>query len=99
MKLLAIAALVAAGSALSAEMTYKTDGATVRLHDQPCTLAPALALIREEYKSAHQAGVLEADGRMVRFCWVALNGFVYVVDEDGDMARLPISVFKREPGV
>lgn len=99
MRLLAIAALVAAGSALSAEMTYKTDGATVRLFDEQCTLAPALSLIRDEYKAVHKAGVLELDGRVVQFCWTPLNGFVWIIDEDGDTARMPFSVFQRAPGV
>jgi hypothetical protein len=101
MKLLLIAAALAAGPAFADDFVYKDESVTIRLMDKPCarpSLATALSTVSP---GEAKAAAVRADGKDLIACWtvVAQLGAVAVVDEQGMGGFIPMDEFKRVPGI
>lgn len=68
----------------------------VRLFNKPCKSAAILEQIRPEYQSRFQSGEASVSGKTYPMCWIASNGDVFMLYEDGDKGRVPMSIFERE---
>lgn len=79
-------------------------GNSMRLDHTPCVNGKVLMLaerngIPKSYLEAMQAGLMFYAGKHYDACWVlGPDGAVYVVDDAGDMSRIPMAVFKRRNG-
>ncbi len=90
--------LVLALAALPAQATLvlQTDNMLIRLENQPCTHAKVVALVKDEWVPRLKQGHVEMQGRQLQMCWTeSREGFVIVIDEDGDSAEIPRAVFKQ----
>ena len=98
MRVLAIvAALLAAGPAVSQVMVYRADKDVLRLYNQPCPvqvhqhLTPPL--------DAYKAALATVGGQPFVGCWRPTSfGAVHLTYEDGDQGLIPVQAFKAEPG-
>lgn len=79
-----------------ADVFFRGEGIEMRLMDKPCTHPKVLALLRDEWIPKFQQGRLNYQGRELQMCWTPTRaGHVAIVDEDGDAAEVPTSVFKK----
>lgn len=93
-KLAVVLALVA--SHAQADMSFKGEGIEMRLMDKFCSHPKVVALLKDEWVPRFRQGRLIYQGRVLQMCWTESRpGHIVVVDEDGDAAEVPRSVFKE----
>ncbi len=93
-KLIVLLALVA--SQAHADLAFKADGIEMRLMEQKCTHAKVLALLKDEWVPRFRQGRLSYRGRDLQMCWTESRpGHIVILDEEGDAAEVPRSVFKE----
>lgn len=99
MRKVIIAALLAAGPALSAEMVAKNGEDSITLQDRPCVHAGTLAQLKPEYRERFRMGRAKLQGQDWFLCWIVTpQSSIAIVFEDGDTLDLPMAVFKLDPG-
>ncbi len=75
-------------------MVFKDENVTVRITQDPCKPPVSKMVTAPNAK----AGTALWNGRTLRLCWwMAGQGMVGIVDEDGDGGALPIDQFKPAP--
>lgn len=86
------------GTASAARIARDGAGNHVRLTDEPCTSTKgALATMPPEIRKQARAGSVYWQGKVYEACWLEHDkDHDWIVDEDGDDAMAPKSVFKRE---
>ncbi len=100
MRVLVLAAALAAGPAMSDDYVARARGGDmVRLTQQACP-AEILAHVPPPFHEAMQAAFAVIDGKQYRACWINMgDGSIGLVYEDADQARIPIEHFKRDGGI
>ena len=94
-----LAAVLAAGPAMSADMVLKVGDDMLRLSDSPCVNAGILAQLTEEWRGKFRKAVAVVGGKQFEACWIAEPESVYVTYSDGDESRFPIAAFTRDAGI
>ncbi len=77
-------------------------GNSMTLYDKPCADGKVLAFITMNGGSGDKfrSGLLHYQGKDFTACWTAVgDGFVYVIDSDGDLSKIPANAFVRVTGV
>jgi hypothetical protein len=77
-------------------------GNSMTLYDKPCADGKVLAFIAMKGGKTDQfrAGLLNYEKKDYSACWMAApDGYVYVVDDSGDISKIPMSAFVRVTGV
>ena len=77
-------------------------GNSMTLYDKPCADGKVLAFIAMKGGKVDQfrAGLLNYEKKDYSACWMAApDGYVYVVDDSGDISKIPMSAFVRVTGV
>lgn len=93
-------AAVLALSVLSADDMVASNGRdSVRLFDRPCSSETVLALVAPQFHSKLRDAVSTIAGQSFRACWTVQGYMAHLVYEDGDQGLVPLSEFKRMPGV
>ena len=93
-KLAVVLAFVA--SHAHADLSFKAEGIEMRLLDKACTHPKVVALLLDEWAPKFRQGQLVYQGRPLQMCWVETRpGHIAIVDEEGDAAEVPKSVFKK----
>lgn len=80
-------------------LVARSGGDSVRLLTEPCKNAAVLDQLKPEYHERFRAGEGNIGGKKYALCWIANNGNVFLIYEDGDKGQAPMSVFERESGV
>jgi len=74
-------------------------GNMVRLYDTKCDVPQVLEKIADHVRARFQKADFLYRGEMLKSCWAAgPDGLIYVVDETGDVTRVPPHAFKQEVG-
>ena len=92
--------LLFVANALAAQMVYKdASGNVVWLTEEPCDVPGALAVLADDLKPLFKRGRLYYKGKDYKTCW-ALNpqGVVWVIDEGGEVIRIPVQLFRQDHG-
>jgi hypothetical protein len=85
MKLLILAAALAAGPALAdSDWVFKQGGDTVRLSDSPCVHGGTLAQLAPQWRPKFRKAAAVVGGKQFYACWIADQNGVYVLFEDGE---------------
>ncbi len=78
-------------------LILQTDNMLIRLENQPCTHLKVVALVKDEWVLRLKQGHVEMAERNLQMCWTkSREGFVIVIDEDGDSAEIPFVAFKTQ---
>ena len=100
MRVLVLAAFLAAGPAMSDDYVARARGGDmVRLTQQACP-AEILAFVPPDFHAHMQAAFAVIDGKQHRACWLLRpDGQVVVQYADGDGGLVPVEHFKPESGI
>jgi hypothetical protein len=102
MRLLLIAAALAAGSAVAAysndTMVARRGGDAVRLWDAPCTYEDVTKRIKPEHRDKFRRAQATISKQEFLACWVVDGDAVFLMYEDGDQSLIPVSEFKPDQG-
>ena len=82
----AIALLFAAFQVLAQTYQFKTQDATVILHDAQCS-QPWLG----DWKKASMV----YRGKDFEACWMHMEGVIFLLDSAGDLTPIPVNAFKK----
>ena len=85
-------------SAQADDMVASNGTDSVRLTQQPCPPA-ILATIPPQFQAQAKAASASVSGTSYTACWVASGSYVVLQYEDGDTGVIPMSQFRRSPGV
>lgn len=94
MRILLIAALIAAGPALAADRIARQGDDEVTIRETPCTVASVLMRIPEAQREGWQRADARFQGQRFFACWRVLQGAVELLYDDGDQGILPLTAFK-----
>lgn len=75
-----------------AAVLVSKDGVATLYTDKPCEVAKVLERF-PQHRLELRAGSLNWEGRTVAACWVAGKNMVFMLDEDGDLSRIPKDYF------
>jgi len=92
--------LLFAVSAYAASMVAKDAGGNmVWLYEGPCEVQVILDKINPELRPQFQRGDFLYRGKHLQACWaIGPDGLVYVIDDDGDITKIPLHVFRSDLG-
>jgi hypothetical protein len=93
---------VSVADAPEGDLVYRRGTMAIRLTEQPCGFREIEKLLEEEGAPPVHAYVMVQEGRpQVRGCWVraAYDDEVLLQDMGGGDSFIPLSWFRREPGV
>lgn len=79
-----------------------SQGNSMILYDKPCADGKVLAFIAMKGGTGDKfrSGLLHYQGKDFTACWTAVgDGYVYVIDSDGDLSKIPANAFVRVTGV
>lgn len=93
------AALFASGTAFADDFVLKAGADTLRLQDAPCAYESVLSQLNEQWRGKFKRANAVVRGKQYEACWIADASGVFVAFDDGDEARFPFAVFKRESGI
>lgn len=93
-----LAAMLLSGLAFADDMLASNGGDSVRLTDKPCP-EPVLSTIPPELQGKVRAASAVINGRFFAACWIVSGGYVVLQYEDSDTGVIPMSEFRRSPGV
>ena len=66
----------------------------VHLFDTPCETPSILLRVTDEHQRELRAATLVFEGHLFKACWVVGNhGMVFLLDEEGDVSRIPVDQF------
>jgi len=94
----AFGALMVCAEAIAATMVAQDRGGNVvRLFDRVCKTQAILDKLNAGIRDRFQDASFIYQGRDLKACWAGgPDGLIYVVDEEGDVTRIPPHVFKPE---
>lgn len=95
--LIAAGLMLAAGAALGDQIAFTSDGITLLLTSEPCSNKDILATLNPKFK--FKRAVESGTPRTFEACWIMEDNVVYVRYDDGESNALPVTAFKRSPGV
>ena len=100
MRVLVLAAALAAGPAMSDDYVARARGGDmVRLTQQACP-SDILVFVPPDFHAHMQAAFAVIDGKQYRACWLLRpDGQVVVQYADGDGGLVPVEHFKPEAGI
>lgn len=93
MRILLIAALLAAGPAVAEDRIARNGADSIRLTDAPCGES-VRALLPPAVHDKLRAAQAEIGGQKYEACWVRYQGAVYLFYADGDQGEVPEQAFK-----
>jgi len=81
------ALLLFAGKVIAATYGLQDgSGNKLTLHDEPCSIGFLKGWKRASFRY---------EGKDLVSCWMASQGVVYVLDDTGDMTRIPVTAFTK----
>ena len=84
------------------KMVARSGDDVITLTTKPCTdskvMSSMLAAMQvsPEVSKAARHGTYLFQGKVLEICWLASNGRVSIVDEDGDTGTVPMGAFREE---
>lgn len=98
LRLLILAAALAAGPAMAADMEARSGSDSVRITDKPCPLVDKLAeRVPQGMRGFLRLALTHWQGQDYTACWVPSGSAVILLYEDGDTGAIPISDLKAVP--
>ena len=96
MRLLLLLLVCLALPAYAETMTAQADEKNyVTLYEKPCTATAVLKHVKPGSANRLQRADMMYQGKPYKACWVgAPDGNVYVVDEAGELSRIPMMAFE-----
>ena len=68
--------------------------ASVQLYDTPCLMIVP-AKISAEIRTRLLSARIKLENRVLKGCWITHSPYIYIIDEEGDTGRLPMSIFEK----
>jgi hypothetical protein len=94
-RVIIIAALLAAGTAMAQDLVARNGSDYVRLSSKPCSTPAVLALLPAELHDQFQDAITYVGGQNFRGCWMRVpGGQVFLRYEDGDAGLVRYDQFK-----
>ena len=96
-----IALMVSVVANASSLVVQDAEGNSLKIYDTACTDATVLGFIakkrvRAELVKDFKAGEMLYKGKEYKACWLAApDGHVYVIDDAGDISKIPMEAFQR----
>jgi hypothetical protein len=99
MRLLILAAALAAGSTMAETRVARNGDDHVKLIEAPCPYASVLRFIPEDRRAEFRKADARVNGERFFACWIVLDDQVGLIYEDGDRGLIPASAFKLDDQV
>ena len=101
MNRLALLLSLCCASAGAAELHFNSGGTQAILFDTPCSSKIVLALLKPEAHKFYQNGTVTVNNVTTPLCWRVSpdQQQVWVVDEDGELAMVPIELFAPKESI
>lgn len=95
-----LAAMLLSGLAFADDMVFQQGGTIIRLTQGPCAVPQAITALWTVAEKTALAAEVTDGARKTAACWVVdSDNDVAIVTEDGRGGFIPMTVFKRAPGV
>lgn len=81
-----------------APLTAIHEGNSITIREQPCSFE-ILSMVQPQYRDLLQGGAGVYAGKPYALCWAKVDESIVFLWEDRTAGRLPVSMFRAQPGI